>query len=51
MVEQNFHFAKALGRGVAVIDDGRIAHKGEMAELAADAGLQTRLLALSAEAH
>ena len=51
LVEQNFHFAKALGRGVAVIDDGRIAHRGEMAELAADAGLQTRLLALSAEAH
>ena len=51
LVEQNFHFAKALGRGVAVIDDGRIAHRGGMAELAADASLQTRLLALSAEAH
>lgn len=51
LVEQNFHFAKALGRGVGVIDDGRIVHKGLMADLVADTGLQTRLLSLSAEAH
>ena len=51
LVEQNFHFAKALGRGVGVIDDGRIVHKGQMADLAADAELQTRLLSLTAEAH
>jgi len=51
LVEQNFLFARSLGRGVAVIDDGRIVHTGDMAELAADAGLQTRLLSLSAEAH
>ena len=51
LVEQNFHFAKALGRGVGVIDDGRIVHKGQMADLAADVDLQTRLLSLTAEAH
>jgi branched-chain amino acid transport system ATP-binding protein len=28
LVEQNFHFAKALGRDVGVIDDGRIVHTG-----------------------
>jgi branched-chain amino acid transport system ATP-binding protein len=52
LVEQNFHFARALGRGVSVIDDGRIVHDGQMADLVADAALQTRLLSLSmAEAH
>jgi len=51
LVEQNFHFARALGRGVGVIDDGRIVHRGQMADLAADAALQTRLLSLTAEAH
>ncbi|MCO5161094.1 MAG: ABC transporter ATP-binding protein [Mesorhizobium sp.] len=51
LVEQNFHFARALGRGVGVIDDGRIVHRGSMADLAADADLQTRLLSLTAEAH
>jgi len=51
LVEQNFHFAKSLGTTVAVIDDGRIVHRGSMADLAADAALQTRLLSLSLEAH
>ena len=51
LVEQNFHFARALGRGVGVIEDGRIVHRGSMADLAADAALQTRLLSLTAEAH
>jgi branched-chain amino acid transport system ATP-binding protein len=51
LVEQNFHFARALGRGVAVIEDGRIVHQGDMAALAADEVLQTRLLSLSLEAH
>lgn len=49
LVEQNFLFARALGSGVSVIDDGRIVHNGSMAELAADEGLQTRLLSLSLE--
>ena len=51
LVEQNFHFARALGDTVAVIDDGRIVHRGSMAELAADEGLQNRFLSLSMEAH
>src|SRR5690606_32838382 len=51
LVEQNFLFAKSLGSTVAVIDDGRIVHRGSMAELAADEALQTRLLSLSLEAH
>jgi branched-chain amino acid transport system ATP-binding protein len=51
LVEQNFRFAAALGDGVAVMDDGRIVHRGPMADLAGDAGLQTRLLGLSLEAH
>jgi branched-chain amino acid transport system ATP-binding protein len=51
LVEQNFHFAKALGQTVAVIDDGRIVHRGSMAELAGDAALQSRILSLSLEHH
>jgi branched-chain amino acid transport system ATP-binding protein len=33
------------------MDSGRIVHAGRMADLAADADLQTRLLGLSLEAH
>jgi branched-chain amino acid transport system ATP-binding protein len=51
LVEQNFAMAKALGDRVAVMDDGRIVHAGEMAALAADEGLQQRLLGLSLGAH
>lgn len=51
LVEQNFNFARALGDSVAVMDDGRIVHRGTMAELAADESLQTRLLGLSLAAH
>lgn len=51
LVEQNFLFARSLGETVAVIDDGRIIHRGGMAELAADETLQTRLLSLSLAAH
>jgi branched-chain amino acid transport system ATP-binding protein len=46
MVEQNFALAARVGDTVAVMDDGRIIHAGTMAELAADAGLQGRLLGL-----
>ena len=51
LVEQNFMMAQALGDRVAVMDDGRVVHAGAMAELAADAGLQQRLLGLSLGAH
>ncbi|HJL66196.1 MAG TPA: ABC transporter ATP-binding protein [Arenicellales bacterium] len=48
LVEQNFQFAKSLGREMAVIDDGRIVHAGSMADFVADRDLQNRLLSLSA---
>jgi len=51
LVEQNFNFAKQLGDTVAVMDDGKIVHRGAMAELAEDESLQTRLLGLSLAAH
>ncbi|HYS14698.1 MAG TPA: ABC transporter ATP-binding protein, partial [Burkholderiaceae bacterium] len=40
LVEQNFNVARQLGDTVAVMDDGRIVHRGSMAELASDAALQ-----------
>jgi len=51
MVEQNFHAARELGDTVLVMDNGKIVHRGEMAELAADVKLQERLLGLTLEAH
>ena len=51
LVEQNFGVAKALGDQVAVMDDGRVVHRGAMAELAEDASLQQRFLGLSLGAH
>ena len=51
LVEQNFAVAKALGDQVAVMDDGRIVHRGAMAELAEDEALQHRLLGLALAAH
>ena len=51
LVEQNFRFAASLGDSVAVMDDGRIVHRGAMQALAEDGALQTRLLGLSLAAH
>jgi branched-chain amino acid transport system ATP-binding protein len=51
LVEQNFAMARALGDRVAVMDDGRVVHRGAMAELADDEALQHRLLGLSLAAH
>ena len=51
LVEQNFAVAQALGDTVAVMDDGRVVHRGSMAELAEDESLQHRLLGLSLTAH
>jgi len=51
LVEQNFMAAKMLGDLVAVMDDGRIVHRGSMAELAADHALQHRLLGLHMDVH
>jgi branched-chain amino acid transport system ATP-binding protein len=47
LVEQNFMMAKALGDQVAVMDNGRVVHRGTMAELADDEAMQQRLLGLS----
>ncbi len=47
LVEQNFNFARRLGDTVAVMDNGRVVHAGSMADLAADEGLQQRLLGLA----
>ncbi len=51
LVEQNFPMACALGDSVAVMDDGRVVHRGAMRELAEDESLQQRLLGLSLGAH
>ena len=51
VVEQNFHFARSLGDAVAVMDSGRIVHRGRMADLARDEQLQRRLLGLSLDTH
>ncbi|HKX43845.1 MAG TPA: ATP-binding cassette domain-containing protein, partial [Burkholderiaceae bacterium] len=51
LVEQNFNMARALGDTVAVMDDGRVVHRGTMAELVANDELQQRLLGLSLGAH
>ena len=47
LVEQNFEMARALGDHVAVMDDGRVVHRGPMAQLADDEAMQQRLLGLS----
>jgi len=51
LVEQNVAFVKKLGDTVAVMDDGRIVHAGTMADFAADAALQSRLLGLAMGEH
>lgn len=51
LVEQNFRVAEAIGDTVAVMDTGRIVHRGDMAALSRDVALQERLLGLSLEAH
>jgi branched-chain amino acid transport system ATP-binding protein len=51
LVEQNFMMARALGDQVAVMDNGRVVHRGAMAELAEDESMQQRLLGLSLGAH
>ncbi len=47
LVEQNFRVALAIGDDVAVMDQGRIVHSGDMAALGADEELQQHLLGLS----
>jgi len=47
LVEQNFRVALAMGDDVAVMDQGRVVHSGDMATLGSDEGLQQQLLGLS----
>ncbi|OQA34106.1 MAG: High-affinity branched-chain amino acid transport ATP-binding protein LivF [Betaproteobacteria bacterium ADurb.Bin341] len=51
VVEQNFNFAKSLGDTVVVMDNGKVAHRGTMADLAANEALQHKLLGLSLDSH
>jgi branched-chain amino acid transport system ATP-binding protein len=51
LVEQNFRVAREVGDRVAVMDNGRIVHAGQMAALAEDSDLQGRLLGLSLDSH
>ena len=51
VVEQNFAFASRLGDRVAVMDDGRVAHRGGMADFVADSTLQQHLLGLGMGTH
>jgi branched-chain amino acid transport system ATP-binding protein len=51
LVEQNFRVAQEVGDQVHVMDSGRIVHRGAMADLAADAELQSRLLGLTLDSH
>ena len=51
VVEQNFGFARQLGDAVAVMDDGKVAHRGSMAAFAADSALQQHLLGLGMDTH
>ncbi|MFM7461110.1 MAG: ABC transporter ATP-binding protein [Burkholderiales bacterium] len=47
LVEQNINFAKRLGDHVAVMDNGRVAHRGSMAAFAEDHALQQSLMGLT----
>jgi branched-chain amino acid transport system ATP-binding protein len=51
LVEQNFRVAQEVGDSVLVMDNGKIVHRGAMADLARDTALQEKLLGLSLEAH
>jgi len=51
LVEQNFRVAAEVGDEVRVMDNGRIVHRGAMADLAEDRALQSRLLGLSLDSH
>lgn len=44
LVEQNLAMAQALGDDGVIIDDGKVAHVGPMADIAADEEIQSRYL-------
>ena len=47
LVEQNINFAKRLGDDVAVMEDGRVVHRGGMQAFASDEALQQSLMGLA----
>jgi branched-chain amino acid transport system ATP-binding protein len=47
LVEQNVYFARRVGDTVAVMDGGRIVHRGSMSAFAADEDLQHSLMGLA----
>lgn len=51
MVEQNFSMAERLGDHVAIMDDGKIVHRGQMAEFAGNDQLQQQFLGLNLGTH
>lgn len=51
LVEQNFNFSRRLGQSVAVMSDGRVVHRGSMADLAEDEEQQRELLGLGLGEH
>lgn len=51
LVEQNFNFSRRLGQSVAVMSDGRIVHRGSMADLVENEALQHELLGLGLGEH
>ena len=51
MTNEKISAMRTIVRGVTVMDNGRIVHRGDMVDLAADVPLQERLLGLSLEAH
>jgi branched-chain amino acid transport system ATP-binding protein len=48
LVEQNLALAQAIGDDAVIIDDGRVAFTGQMADVAADDELQARYLGVGA---
>ncbi|WP_101675220.1 ABC transporter ATP-binding protein [Alloalcanivorax mobilis] len=51
LVEQNFNFSRRLGQSVAVMSDGKIVHRGSMADLADNEEQQHELLGLGLGEH
>jgi branched-chain amino acid transport system ATP-binding protein len=47
LVEQNFYMASRVGDVFHILDDGRVVHSGQMADLVADEGLQSKYLGIS----
>lgn len=47
LVEQNFYMASSVGDHYYILDDGKVVHSGQMADLARDEGMQSKYLGIS----